>query len=411
MPKRILLIGTLDSKLEEFKFARDLIIHRGHEVLLLDIGVLNGAQIQADITADEVAKKGGYTLKQLRTESDRGKAVEVMSAGLRVLVPKLFVEGRFDGVLSFGGGTGTNIATSGMRELPVGVPKLMVSSVASADINPYVDIKDITMMFSVVDISGLNRISRRIIANAVGAICGMVEQEIPPTDDKPLIAASMFGVTTPCVNQVRARLEKAGYETVIFHATGTGGRAMEGLIEDGFFSGVADITTTEWCDEVVGGVISAGADRLGAAGRAGIPQVISCGALDIVNFHALETVPKKFRNRTLHQHNPNVTLMRTTPDECEEIGQRIAEQLNKASGPIILILPLRGLSAIDKPGKPFYSPQANQALFDSLHKNIQKHITIIEEDAHINDPKFADLIAEQLLKLLENESDIPNKTN
>lgn len=408
MQKRILLIGTLDSKTEEYIFARDLILKRGHEVLLIDVGILEDSPIKATISAAEIADIGGCSLDKLRAESDRGKAVEIMSDGLRILIPRLFHEGKFDGVLSFGGGTGTNIATAGMRELPVGVPKIMVSSVASADINPYVDIKDITMMFSVVDIAGLNRLSRRIISNAVGGICGMVEQEISTFEDKPLIAASMFGVTTPCVNRVRLKLEQAGYETVIFHATGTGGRAMEGLIQDGFFNGVVDITTTEWCDEVAGGVISAGPDRLSAAGKAGIPQVVSCGALDIVNFHAFETVPEKCKNRTLHRHNPNVTLMRTNPKECEEIGRRIAEQLNKAAGPVVLILPLQGLSAIDKPGKPFYSPEANQALFDSLHKHIKKDIPIIDEDAHINDPEFADLIAEQLLKLINNKSDIRN---
>ncbi|NBC04468.1 MAG: UPF0261 family protein, partial [Bacteroidetes bacterium] len=341
MSKQILLIGAFDTKGEEFVYARDLIVRRGHHVLVMDVGVLeNPVNLQPDISAAEVAKAGGSSLQKLRSTRDRGQAIDIMIAGVEKIVPQLYSEKRFDAVLSLGGGAGTNIATAGMRQLPVGVPKVMVSTLASSDVSSYVGVKDITMMYSVTDIAGLNRLSRQVLSNAVGAVCGMAEQVAPSAEDKPLIAASMFGVTTPCVSEVRKKLEKAGYELLVFHATGTGGRAMEGLIEDGFFAAVADITTTEWADQVVGGVLPAGEDRLEAAGRKGIPQVVSCGALDMVNFHAMETVPQRFKGRNLYKHNPTVTLMRTTADECRKIGNKIAGKLNQANGPVTLILPL-----------------------------------------------------------------------
>ena len=291
MMKTILLIGTLDTKTDEFAFVRNVIEQRGHKVLMMDTGILHDPEYPVDITAAQVAEAGGGFLQSLRQREDRGEAMDVMIAGVSQLATTLYAEGRFDGVLSLGGGGGTNIGTAAMRQLPVGVPKLMVSTVASSDVRPYVDVKDITMMYSVVDIAGLNRISKRILANAAGAICGMVEQEVETLNDRKLIATTMFGVTTPCVTRVRELLEAEGYEVVVFHATGTGGRAMEGLIEDGFIAGVADVTTTEWCDELVGGVLSAGPHRLEAAGKKGVPQVVSCGALDMVNFHAMSTVP------------------------------------------------------------------------------------------------------------------------
>jgi uncharacterized protein (UPF0261 family) len=400
--KRILLIGTFDTKAEEFAYVCKLIEKRGHKTVLLDVSVLHDPSLKPDITAEEIAKAGESSLKKLREKSDRSKAVEVMIAGVRVVVPRLYAEDRFDGVLSLGGGTGTNIATAAMRELPIGVPKFMVSSVASGDVGKYVDIKDISMMNSVVDIAGLNRLSRGILTNAVGAICGMVEQEEQEKEDKPIIVASMFGVTTPCVTRVRNRLEEAGYEVVVFHATGKGGRAMEKIIEEDFVVGIADITTTEWGDEVVGGDLSAGSDRLSAAAKKGIPQVISCGALDMVNFRGgIEAVPKKFRGRNLYRHHPNVTLMRTTSEECQKIGEQIAAKLNKAKGPVVLLLPLKGLSMIDKEGEPFYNPEANQALFESLKQHIRPPVEILELNMHINEPKFADIIADRLLSFLK----------
>lgn len=402
MQKTILLIGSFDTKGEEFAFVRGLISKRRHDVLLMDTGVLDEPSLLTpDIPAAEVAEAGGSSLDKLRAEADRGKAIDVMIAGVQKLVRKHFSKGDFDGVLSLGGGAGTNVATAGMRELPVGVPKLMVSTLASSDVSAYVDVKDITMMYSVVDIAGLNRLSRRILANAAGAICGMMELEMPEAENKPLIAATMFGVTTPCVSRFREKMEQAGYEVVVFHATGTGGRAMEGLIRDGYFDAVADLTTTEWCDEVVGGVLPGGQDRMEGAATKGIPQVVSCGALDMVNFHAMDTVPYKFRSRNLYKHNPTVTLMRTSPEECEEIGKRIAEKLNTAAGPVTLMLPLYGVSAISKKGEPFYDPEADQALFDSFRQHLKPNVRLVELDLHINDPAFSQAIADELLGLLQ----------
>ncbi|HSL69874.1 MAG TPA: Tm-1-like ATP-binding domain-containing protein, partial [Longimicrobiales bacterium] len=343
MPGTVLLIGTLDTKADELYYARDLIRARGHAVLLLDAGVLRDPATPADIPATEVAEAGGSTLGALRAQGDRGVALEVMARGAAVVAQRLHQEDRVDGVLGLGGSCGTAIATSAMRALPVGLPKVMVSTVASGQVNSYVGEKDITMMYAVVDIAGLNRISRRILANAAGAVCGMVEQPEPASDERPIITATMFGVTTPCVQRLRQRLEAEGYEVLIFHATGSGGRAMEGLISGGFIAGVADVTTTEWCDELVGGVLSAGPDRLDAAGRAGVPQVVSVGALDMVNFGPRETVPDHFRGRKLHVHNPNVTLMRTTAAECKQLGEIIAGKLSAARGPVTLVLPLRGV--------------------------------------------------------------------
>lgn len=401
MSKTVLLIGTLDTKGAEYAYVRDLIRERGFRTLVLDAGVLGEPAFSPDVSSQEVAEAGGRSLADLRRGGDRGEAVDIMIRGVRRIVSRMYEDGRFDGVLALGGGGGTNIATAAMQVLPVGVPKLMVSTVVSSDVTPYVGVKDVTLMYSVVDIAGLNPISRRILANAAGAVCGMVGQVIPASESRPIIAASMFGVTTPCVDRVRERLEEDGYDVLVFHATGSGGRSMEGLIRDGYVAGVADMTTTEWCDEVVGGVLPAGPDRLTAAGESGVPQVVSCGALDMVNFRAMEKVPKDFRDRTLYRHNPNVTLMRTTPEECREIGRRIAENLNKATGPTLLMLPLRGVSMLDREGEPFYAPDADEALFESLRKNVQPPVEILELDLHINDTAFADAAAARLLGLLD----------
>lgn len=397
----VLLIGTLDTKGDEYAFVRELIHARGHASLVMDTGVLGEPGFAPDISSDLVAQAGGSSLATLRSRGDRGEAIDAMLAGAKVLTRRLFEQKRFDGVLGLGGGGGTALITAAMRELPVGVPKLMLSTMASGNTAPYVDVKDVTMMYSVVDIAGLNPLSRRVLANAAGAICGMIAMEAQSAlGDRPLIAATMFGVTTPCVTEARKRLEQAGYEVIVFHATGTGGRAMEGLIADGYFAGVLDVTTTEWCDEVVGGVLSAGPDRLSAAGAKGIPQVVSVGALDMVNFGALETVPPRFQGRTLYKHNASVTLMRTSAEECGEVGRRIAEQLNRAKGPVVLMLPLKGVSMIDAEGQPFHNPHANCELFASLRSHIGPNVRVRELDAHINDRKFAHALADELLALL-----------
>jgi uncharacterized protein (UPF0261 family) len=396
----ILLIGTLDTKGVEFAYIRDLITARGHAPLMLDAGTGEPAWTP-DIGADRVATAGGGDLAGLRAANDRAQALEVMVRGARVVALELLAEGRIDGVIGLGGSGGTAIATSAMRALPVGLPKVMVSTMASGDVSAYVDVRDVTMMYSVVDVAGLNRLSRRILANAAGAVCGMVEQAIPPAEDRPLLGATMFGVTTPCVTRVREHLEAAGYEVLVFHAVGSGGRAMEALIADGFIVGVADVTTTEWADEIVGGTLSAGPDRLGAAARAGIPQVVSVGALDMANFAAPESVPERFRGRNLYRHNPQVTLMRTTPAENAAIGTAIAAKLNAATGPVALFLPLRGVSMIDADGMPFWSPEADAALFDAIRAHLDRtRVDLVELDLHINDPSFAFAMADRLLAML-----------
>ena len=398
--KTVLLIGTLDTKGTDYEFVRDLIQARGVKTLVMDLGTIGKPPFEADITAEEVARQGGSSLTAIRERNDRGEAVNVMLTGARALTRELHDAGRFDGVLGLGGGGGSAMISAAMRELPVGVPKLLVSTMVSGNTAPYVDIKDLTMMYSVVDIAGLNPLSRRILANAAGAIVGMVTQEYTANAGRPLVAATMFGVTTPCVTAARERLEAAGYDVLVFHATGSGGRAMEGLIEDGWFAGVLDVTTTEWADEVVGGVLTAGPERLSAAGRKGIPQVVSVGALDMVNFGAPDTIPAKFSARRLYRHNPSVTLMRTTPDECREIGRRIAQQLNRATGPTVVLLPLRGVSMIDRDGQPFHDPEADQALFSSLRGELRKDIRVRELDAHVNDVEFANALADELLVLM-----------
>ena len=400
MPATVLLIATLDTKGEELAYVRALVERRGHRALVMDAGVLGEPAFVPEVAAADVADAGGASLDDLRHTGDRGRALEVMARGAAAVARRLYAEGRFDAALGIGGSCGTAIATAAMRELPIGLPKVMVSTVASGQVAPYVGVSDIAMLYPVVDVAGLNRISRRILTNAAGAICGMVEQAIPEATDKPLLAATMFGVTTPCVERVRKRVEAAGYEMLVFHATGSGGRAMEALVAAGFVKGVADVTTTEWADELVGGVLSAGPERLDAAGRAGIPQVVSVGALDMVNFGPRATVPDHFAARRLHVHNPSVTLMRTTPDECTRLGEIIAAKLNRATAPVTLFLPLKGISAIDREGQPFHDPAADAALFDALRQHVDNHVVVRELDLHINDPEFADAVADELLASL-----------
>ncbi|MFT5193146.1 MAG: hypothetical protein ACI9EW_000321 [Cellvibrionaceae bacterium] len=402
MTKTILLIGTLDTKGKEYAYVRDLIHSRGHETLVMDVAVIGEPSFQPAISSADVATAGGGELIGLREQGDRGAALTVMGNGAAVLAAQLYAEKKIDGVLALGGSGGTSVGTTAMQALPVGFPKVMVSTMASGDVAPYVGVKDITMMYSVVDVAGLNRISRQVFGNAVGAICGMVEQAVSDSaDDKPLLAATMFGVTTRCATMVREQLEAAGYEVLVFHATGSGGRAMEALIEGGFIAGVADITTTEWCDELVGGVLSAGPTRLDAAAKQGIPQVVSLGALDMVNFGGRESVPEKFKARNLYVHNQQVTLMRTSADECRQLGEIIANKLNQSNGPTTLLMPLKGVSSISVDGAIFYDPAADEALFNAIRENINpEKVNLIEMEAAINDPKFAETIATRLLAMV-----------
>jgi len=397
----VAIFGTLDTKGTEFRFLRDRLRALGVETLVVDCGALEAPAFPPDVAAEEVAEAAGTSLAALRARRDRGEAVAAMARGAARIAARLFAEGRLQGIVSLGGSAGTTIGTAAMRALPVGVPKVMVSTLASGDTRPYVDTKDLCMLHSVVDVAGINRLSRRILGNAAAAIAGMVTAPEPPAaDDRPLIGATMFGVTTPCVTRARELLEAAGYEVLVFHATGTGGRAMEDLVRGGYLVGVLDITTTELADELVGGVLSAGPERLEAAGAAGIPQVVAPGALDMVNFGPPDTVPARFGGRRFYQHNPTVTLMRTTPEENAALGRIVAEKLNRARGPVTFLLPLRGVSAIDREGQPFYDPEADAAFRAALKAHLQPHVTLRELDAHLNDPQFAQACAEALLAAL-----------
>jgi uncharacterized protein (UPF0261 family) len=402
IPKTIALIGTFDTKGEEFSFLRDRIESAGLRTMMIDVGVLGGPPFAADISQAEVAATANEDLAALQRERDRGRSVTAMARGATAILTRLHAQGAVHGVVALGGSAGTAIATAAMRALPYGFPKLMVSTLAAGDTKPYVGTKDICMMPSVLDISGLNYLSRRILSNAAGAICGMVAAEpARASHDKLLIAATMFGVTTPCVTAARRLLEERGNEVLVFHATGTGGQAMEQLIEDGAIHAVLDLTTTELADELVGGVMSAGPHRLEAAGCKGIPQLVCPGAIDMVNFGPVETVPAQFRCRKLYVHNPTVTLMRTTPEECAEIGRITATRLNRATGPVTVLIPLQGVSAIDKPGGPFYSPEALNSYRRALTTILSSEIKLVELDAHINDESFAHTAADLLLESLD----------
>ncbi|MCG9131807.1 Tm-1-like ATP-binding domain-containing protein [Candidatus Poribacteria bacterium] len=397
--KRVCIVGTMDTKGIEFSFIKTQIESTGVSTCVINTGILGEPQLTPDISADEVAQAGGSSLQALRDEGDRGNSVTIMAQGAATLVAEKHAAGEIDGIISLGGSAGTTIGTTAMQAVPVGVPKIMVSTLASGDTSPYVQSKDICMMYSVVDIAGINRLSRQILANAAGAIVGMVNAEAPADAeaDKPLIAATMFGVTTPCVTKARELLEEAGYEVLVFHATGTGGQAMEDLVKGGFLAGVLDATTTELADELVGGILSAGPDRLEAAGQSGLPQVVAPGALDMVNFGPPDTVPEKFSDRLFYQHNPTVTLMRTTAEETAELGRIMARKLSEAQGPTTVIIPTQGVSAIDKTDQPFDSPEARDAWSENLKAYIGDNVTVIEMDAHINDDKFATKLAEILL--------------
>ncbi len=399
----VVLIGTLDTKGAEFDFVRRRIKQHGAEVILVDAGVLGAPPIKPTITREEVARAAGAEIAALATSGDRGAAVMTMARGAAEIAKRLYAEKRLDGIMGMGGSGNSSIAAAAMRELPVGVPKLIVSTLASGDTRPYVGANDVTMMYSVVDIAGVNRVSERILSNAAAAIAGMAAayaKRKRASKSKPLIGATMFGVTTPCVNAARAWLEERGYEVLVFHATGTGGQSMEALVKGGFLAGVLDITTTELADELVGGVLSAGPERLEAAGRLGVPQVVSLGALDMVNFGPLDTVPEKFRGRNLYQHNATVTLMRTTAEECAELGRIIARKLNMAGGPTTVFIPLKGVSMIATQGKPFYDPEADAALIRELKANLRADIPVREMDTDINDPQFAQAMARELDRMI-----------
>ena len=415
-----MLVCALDTKGEEAAYIKTLLAEAGLNVRVLDSGVLGEPAFSPDISAEDTAFAGGAKLAELAARRDRGEAVAAMMRGAAAIVAKLYDEGEVAGVIGLGGSAGTSVGTAAMRALPLGIPKVMVTTMASGNTRPFVGQSDITMMNSIVDISGLNRISREMLGNAAYALIGMVqgrreaerrERERAAAGaagttlpDKPLIAASMCGVTTLCVDAARAYLEQHGYEVLVFHGTGVGGATMESLIHAGYFAGVIDITTSELADDVAGGLLGAGPERLTMAGRSGVPQVVSVGAADMANFGPPDTVPPHLRaNRLLHRHNPSITLMRTNSEENRRLGELIAAKLNGGSYPArtAVYLPLRGVSSMDAPGEPFHGPEEDVALFVAIRAGLRKDIELVEMDCHINDESFALAMARKLVELIE----------
>lgn len=386
MPK-VYVVGTMDTKEPELRYAAERVRAAGAEAVLVDVGTQR-AGVGADVTAAVVATHHPEGSGAVLGLTDRGKAVSAMA---KALSRYLATRSDIGAVLGLGGTGNTALVTEAMRTLPIGVPKLMVSTVASGNTAPYVGPNDLTLMYSVVDIAGLNAISRQVIGNAAHAAAGMALTATPRSGaDKPGLGMSMFGVTTACVTMVREAME-ATHEVYTFHATGTGGQSMEKLADSGLVAGLIDVTTTEVPDLLVGGVFPATEDRFGAVIRTGLPYVGSVGAVDMVNFGAEETVPSQFQDRRLHVHNAQVTLMRTTPDENRRTAEFIVSRLNRMEGPVRFLLPLRGVSAIDAPGQPFHDPTADRVLFDTIRSGWQAapNRKLVELDLHINDPEFA----------------------
>lgn len=408
----VVLFGTLDTKGTEYGWLRDRLSGFGLEVILVDTGVLGVPAVPADIPREEVARAAGTGLAALAAQGDRGVAVAAMARGAAEVARQLFRQGRLHGILSIGGSGNSTISSTAMRALPVGVPKLLVSSMASGDVSPYIGTSDITLMYSVVDVAGINRISTPVFANAAAAMagmaCGYAARSRPENADRPLIGATMLGVTTPAVDAARARLEQLGYEVLVFHATGSGDRAMESMVES--FAGVLDLTLIELANDRVAGVGRAGPERLLAAGRAGVPQVVAPGALDMVKFGP--TVPARFRHRHIWTHNASVTVIRTTPAECAALGRLVAARLTAATGPAAVYLPLRGLSTLGAPGAPYHDPPADTALFNALRTTLTgTAVELCELDTHINDPAFGRATADHLHRLITSDHILPAKTS
>ena len=400
--KTVVAAGAFDTKGADYKFLVERL--RSHDVttLTVDFGVVGDPPFLPDVTNAEVARAGGADLSILRQSKDKALAMRVMADGLPRVLSRLHEQGHLDGVCGMGGSGSTAILSAGVRGLPIGVPKLFVSTVAAGYVSNYVGSTDLTLMHSVVDVAGLNRISVEIYTNAAAAIAGMVKAVRPPsTEQKPLIAASMFGNTTPCIDRVRSALDRAGWEVLVFHATGNGGRTMQRLASEGLLAGMLDLTTTELADEVCGGVFSAGAERVRIAAASPIPVVLAPGCVDMCNFGSRVSVPDKYASRLLYEWNSNVTLMRTSVEDNRKIGRLIAETANRCAGPAVVLLPLRGVSMLDSPNGPFWDPAADQACFDALRSCLKPGISVIEIDANINDPAFADQATQVFLKLSE----------
>lgn len=402
MSKSVVIVGSLDTKGKEYAFIKELIEKHNIETLVVDFGVRGKSAFKPDIGRQKVAKAGGGDLSYLASGEHKDEAMKVMATGLAVIVRKLYDQGKLDGIIGMGGTGGTSIITAAMRTLPVGVPKVMVSTVGGGDVSAYAGTKDITFIPSIVDVAGINRISRVIYTNAAGAIAGMVKAKKPEVaEEKPLVVASMFGNTTKCVDHAREILEKKGYEVLVFHATGSGGKTMESLITDGYITASMDITTTELADEVCGGVFSAGPERCLAASRAGIPAVFVPGCVDMANFWGIETVPEKYRGRNLYKWNPNVTLLRTNVEENIRMGEMLAAAANAATALVAVLVPLKGVSMLDSEGGTFWDPEADRACFDTIKKNLKPGIPYLEINHNINDPEFSEKVANILLKMLK----------
>jgi uncharacterized protein (UPF0261 family) len=399
MSTAVFAVATLDTKGAELAFAAERLRAAGMAVKTVDVGTHGPPSITPDVSRIEVLAAANTTLDGV---ADRGQAVARMAEALRAYLCREAAAGKVAGVLGLGGSGGTSLITTAMRALPVGLPKLMVSTVASGNVAPYVDCSDITLMYSVVDVAGLNAVSEQILSNAAHAMAGMVRHRQQRRTSRPAVGMTMFGVTTPCVDRVRKRLEADGFDCLVFHATGAGGRAMEQLVMSGLITGVLDITTTEVADEVVGGVFPAGPHRFERLLESQVPLVLSLGALDMVNFGALETVPEKFRSRKLHVHNSQVTLMRTDVDENRRIAQWIAEKLNRSTAPLTMVIPEGGLSLLDVPGQPFYDPQADAALFEELTQrlNTTSERRLVRVPFDVNAPEFSAALLREFRALL-----------
>jgi uncharacterized protein (UPF0261 family) len=402
--KRIAVVCTLDTKGEHASFIKTFIEQRGHEAVLLDVGVLGVPALAATFSREEIARAGGSELASLVAAHDRGNALQVMTEGLTRIMTKLQREGRLDAVIGLGGGGGTSVASAAMRALPMGVPKVMVSTMAASNKGPaYVGTRDIVMFSTITDIMGMNPILRSVLANAAAAVCGMAESgatvgNLRQAGDRPTVAITAFGVTTTAVMRCYALLTEAGFHPLVFHANGTGGRAMEELIGEGMIDAVLDLTTTELPDELCGGLLSAGPHRLEAAGAHGITQVVLPGAMDMVNFTTPETVPARYAGRKFYRHSPYTTLMRTTVEENAILGRWVGEKLAKANPRPLLILPLRGFSEYDKEGGVFYDPQADQAFMDAAVEALGDRGDVVRLEAYINDPICAETAVAQLIR-------------
>lgn len=403
MARSVYAIATMDTKGHELAFVADCIRAAGVTVVTVDVGTKDPPTVEPEVSRNRVAECHASEEGRLAAMSrdDRGRAITAMSQALECFIRREFEAGRVSGVIGIGGSGGTALITPAMRSLPIGLPKLMVSTLASGNTAPFVGTSDITMMYPVVDVAGLNAVSRRVLGNAAHAMAGMVQHEIAKVNEKPALGMTMFGVTTPCVTMAREALESLGFDCLVFHATGVGGQAMETLVEAGLIEGVLDVTTTEVADLVVGGILPCGPDRFDAILRAKVPFVLSVGALDMVNFGERASVPERFRGRRLHEHNPQVTLMRTTPDENRAAARWIAAKLNRAVAPFSVLIPERGVSAIDAPGQPFHDPEADAALFDELESAVKwtTDRQLSRLPLHINDPAFASALVESFLSL------------